>query len=45
MMVSIAASLSKEKVILTNANAVSKSYPNFFEDYKNVGGKLKIIKE
>jgi 3-phosphoshikimate 1-carboxyvinyltransferase len=44
MMVSIAASLSKEKVILTNANAVSKSYPNFFEDYKNVGGKLKIIR-
>lgn len=45
MMVSIAASLSKEKVILTNANAVNKSYPNFFEDYIAVGGKLKIIKE
>ena len=45
MMVSIAASLSEEKVILTNANAVSKSYPNFFEDYLNVGGKLNIIKD
>ncbi len=45
MMISIAASLSKEKVILTNANAVSKSYPNFFEDYTSVGGQLNIIKE
>ena len=45
MMVSIAASLSKEKVILTNANAVSKSYPNFFEDYISVGGQLNTIKE
>lgn len=45
MMVSIAASLSKEKVILTNANAVSKSYPNFFKDYESVQGKLNIIKE
>ncbi len=45
MMVSIAAALSEEQVILTNANAVSKSYPNFFEDYKSVGGKLKTIKE
>jgi 3-phosphoshikimate 1-carboxyvinyltransferase len=45
MMVSIAASLSTEKVTLTNANAVSKSYPNFFEDYKNVGGKLNSTKE
>lgn len=45
MMISIAASLSKEKVILTNANAVSKSYPNFFEDYASVGGQLKTIKE
>jgi 3-phosphoshikimate 1-carboxyvinyltransferase len=44
MMISIAASLSKEKVILTNANAVNKSYPNFFEDFKSVGGKINIIK-
>lgn len=43
MMISIAASLSKEKVILTNANAVNKSYPNFFEDFKSVGGKINII--
>jgi len=45
MMVSIAASLSQEKVILTNANAVSKSYPTFFKDYESVQGKLNIIKE
>ena len=43
MMVSIAASVSKENVILTNANAVNKSYPNFFEDYLTVGGKLKNL--
>jgi 3-phosphoshikimate 1-carboxyvinyltransferase len=45
MMVSIAASISEEQVTLTNANAVNKSYPNFFEHYKSVGGKLKNIKE
>lgn len=45
MMISIAASLSEEEVILTNANAVSKSYPNFFDDYQAVGGKFKHIKE
>jgi len=45
MMVSIAAALSEEKVTLTNANAVNKSYPNFFKDYVSVGGKIKIIKE
>lgn len=45
MMISIAACLSEEKVILTNANAINKSYPNFFEHYKKVGGKLNIIEE
>lgn len=45
MMISIAASLSKEKVVLTNANAVNKSYPNFYKDYESVQGKLNIIKE
>lgn len=45
MMISIAALKCKNKIILTNANAVSKSYPGFFEDYKSLGGKYQIIKE
>ena len=43
MMISMAALKCKNKIILTNANAVSKSYPGFFEDYKSLGGKYKII--
>ncbi len=42
MMVSIAALCCKKEVVLTNANAINKSYPHFFEDYKHVGGKYKI---
>jgi len=26
-------------VIITGAEAVKKSYPSFFEDYKSIGGK------
>ena len=42
MMVAIAALRCKKEVVLTNSNAVNKSYPHFFEDYKLVGGKYKI---
>jgi len=45
MMLSIAALRCENPIILTNANAITKSYPNFFEDYKSLGGKLKIIKD
>lgn len=45
MMLSMAALKCKKEIILTNANAVTKSYPGFFEDYKSLGGKLKIVKE
>ena len=45
MMLSIAALRCKQKIILTNANAITKSYPGFFEDYKSLGGKYKIIKD
>lgn len=41
MMVSIAASLCKEKVTLTNAYAINKSYPRFYDDYISVGGNIK----
>ena len=39
MMVSIAASLCEKPVTLTTANAVNKSYPNFYQDYSKIGGK------
>lgn len=45
MMVSIASCACINSVILTNANAVTKSYPNFFEDFQSIGGIYKIIKE
>ena len=41
MMIAIAVSRCKKEVTLTRPNAVNKSYPHFFEDYKSVGGKLK----
>jgi len=45
MMISIAALRCEKEIILTNANAVSKSYPAFFEDYKSLGGKFETIKD
>lgn len=39
MMISIAALVCKDPIILNGANAVNKSYPNFFEDYRSLGGK------
>ncbi len=45
MMVSIAALKCEKEVILTNVNAVSKSYPNFLKDYKSLGGKYETIKD
>ena len=45
MMVSIAALRSENEIVLTNANAVTKSYPAFFEDYMSLGGKYKVNKK
>ena len=28
-------------IIINNPMAIEKSYPNFFEDYKNLGGSLR----
>ena len=38
MTLAIAASICKEPVIIKDYECVSKSYPLFFEDYKDVGG-------
>lgn len=40
MMLSIAATRCKESIILKDFECVSKSYPNFFEDFKRLGGKI-----
>ncbi|MFK5883785.1 MAG: 3-phosphoshikimate 1-carboxyvinyltransferase [Candidatus Izemoplasma sp.] len=45
MMVSIASSRSKNEIILTQANAVSKSYPTFYDDFKSIGGNYIIVKD
>lgn len=41
MMAAIAAIKCSDAVIVTNAEAVKKSYPAFWHDYKALGGKIK----
>ena len=43
MSAAIAASVCSEPVIIKNAESVNKSYPDFFEDYKNLGGNANVI--
>ena len=42
MMAAIAASKADGKCIINNIEAVNKSYPNFFEDYKLLGGRVNV---
>ena len=39
MAAAIAATVCKEPVTILGAQAVSKSYPHFWEDYASLGGK------
>lgn len=39
----IAATKSINDIVIFNANAVDKSYPDFFDDYNNIGGKANVI--
>lgn len=39
----IASIRSKNEVLILNAESVDKSYPNFFEDFKKVGGFIDVI--
>jgi len=41
MMLCIAATRCKYEITISNAMAVNKSYPGFYEDYKSLGGKIK----
>lgn len=43
MAAAIAATRSLNDIVIFNANAVNKSYPDFFEDYNNIGGKANVI--
>lgn len=43
MSASVAALLSNNAVDILGAEAVNKSYPNFFEEYKRLGGKVDVI--
>ncbi|MBQ4093118.1 MAG: 3-phosphoshikimate 1-carboxyvinyltransferase [Firmicutes bacterium] len=43
MAAAIAATHCKEPVTICGAEAVNKSYPGFFEDYKTLGGKANVI--
>jgi len=43
MAAAIAATNCTEPVIITGAEAVNKSYPGFFRDYKGLGGKFNEI--
>lgn len=43
MAAAIAATICKNKVVITGAEAVNKSYPDFFADYKDLGGNAHVI--
>ena len=43
MTLSIAATRTDGKICFSNYRCVSKSYPDFFEDYNALGGKAKVV--
>ncbi len=43
MTAAVAALVCREPVRILGAQAVKKSYPGFFEDYENLGGKVVLI--
>lgn len=43
MAMSVAALLCKEPIIITGAQAVGKSYPDFFDRYRELGGKCDVL--
>lgn len=43
MMAAIAATRCENAVVLNGAECVKKSYPNFWEDYRRLGGKIEEI--
>jgi 3-phosphoshikimate 1-carboxyvinyltransferase len=43
MAAAIASCICKDEVFITNAEAVGKSYPRFFDDFNSLGGKADVI--
>ena len=43
MMTAIAGSICENDIVLKNAEVVSKSYPDFWEVYSNLGGRIKTL--
>ena len=43
MAFSIAALVSNGETTISDAHAINKTYPNFFEDYNRIGGKAIVI--
>ncbi|MBR1418582.1 MAG: hypothetical protein IJ576_06430, partial [Synergistaceae bacterium] len=43
MAAAIAAVNCNNEVVISDCEAVSKSYVNFFEDYKRLGGILSVV--
>lgn len=41
MSLAIASTVCTEKVVIDNGDCVKKSYPNFWEDFKSLGGQIK----
>ena len=42
MAAAVAATICQDEVLITNAQAVEKSYPDFFDDYNGLGGKADV---
>ena len=40
MALGVASTVCEEPIVVTNSHVVSKSYPNFWEDFVKVGGKI-----
>lgn len=45
MSLAIASIKLKDKIIITNAECIKKSYPNFFKDFIKLGGKVEVEDE
>ncbi len=45
MSASILSTLCKGNIEITDSNAVEKSYPNFFEDFNNMGGNANVLND
>lgn len=43
MAMAVASAISKGPILITDNEAVNKSYPGFFEDFEKVGGKANVI--